>query len=172
MTTPSPLERGAKAAYTRPDGSIPWERRKPRTRAYWRSVAARALAAALDRGQLAEILRRHARWNLPDEVHCQADWQARCICGAHIATTRSAHAADLALYAHQAAAIRDHILTPVPVVRIVPDDDPGRMYGQGYDGGWDDEGTAAEAARVARELENRRQHETDDQADDEGEDQS
>lgn len=116
--TPSPLERAARAAYTRPDSTLPWERRTPARRAYWRTVARRALDAGLDREELARALYRlfpHMR---------RADLFA---------------AADV---------IRAHVLAPA--VHVIPDTDPGRVYGQGYDGGWDDESTAAEAARVAR----------------------
>ncbi|MBE1877848.1 hypothetical protein [Myceligenerans pegani] len=35
-----------------------------------------------------------------------------------------------------------------PVVRIVPPDAPGRMYGEGYDGSWFDERTEADKRAV------------------------
>ncbi|MBO0611098.1 hypothetical protein [Myceligenerans salitolerans] len=154
MTTLSPLERAARAAYTRPDGSIPWERRTTRTRAYWRTIARRALDAALDVLELAAVLETHRE--AAPVPHPEAGHVDVCaLCGI---------VGDI--HAHQADKIRATILAPV--VRIVPNNAPGRMYGEGYGGGWDDEGTAAEAARVARELQNRRQQ----QAEDEGEDQS
>lgn len=147
MTIPSPLERAARAAYTRPDSTIPWERRSPRRRAYWRTVARRALDDALDLPELANVLGRQHRDVGPD-AHLTGFREHLCSC--YRWPTASDPDTPAAFAAHQAAEVRAHILTPVPVVRIVPDDDPGRVYGEGYGGGWDDEGTAAEAVRAAR----------------------
>lgn len=111
----SPLERAARAAYTRPDGSIPWERRSPARRAYWRTVTRRALDAALNLGELAQVLAEH-----------RGDTRA------------------------QAVAIRTALLSPVPLVKVLPDDAPGRAYGEGYDGHPLDEATTRDAQRAAQ----------------------
>ncbi|MBO0609380.1 hypothetical protein [Myceligenerans salitolerans] len=146
MNTPSPLERAARAAYTRPDSTIPWERRSPRRRAYWRTVTRRALDTALDPAELADLLGRRHRDIGPD-AHAGGFREHLCSCRRWPAPADPDTPAAFA--AHQAAELRAHVLAPV--VCVVPEDDPGRVYGQGYGGGWDDEGTAAEAARTARD---------------------
>ncbi|MCF4122184.1 hypothetical protein L1785_14480 [Antribacter sp. KLBMP9083] len=130
----TPLERAARAAYTRPDSAIPWERRSPARRAYWRTVALRALDAALDLDHLARVLAVElhaipARDVTPGPGESWRDVAERL--GHHLAT-----------------AVRARILT-VPVVRVLPDDAPGRVYGEGYDGRPLDDRTEAEKREAA-----------------------
>lgn len=56
------LEVAARAAYTRPgeESTVPFERRSPRRRGYWKDVATRALAAVLTRSFLIRVLDDHA----------------------------------------------------------------------------------------------------------------
>jgi hypothetical protein len=58
----TPLDTAARAAYTRPgeESTLPFERRSPRRRAYWKQVATRALAAVVTRQFLAAVLDEHA----------------------------------------------------------------------------------------------------------------
>ncbi|MBE1878779.1 hypothetical protein [Myceligenerans pegani] len=48
-----------------------------------------------------------------------------------------------------------------PVLRVVPDDDPGRMYGEGYDGSWFDDRTEADR-RAAFDREHGNNNDNDD----------
>lgn len=122
-TRPSPLERAARAAYTRSDSTIPWERRSPSRRAYWRSVAHHALDAALDRGDLAR--------ELADEGAIGA----------------AGLTAGIDLY-RVADHIRAHVLAPV--VTVLDDTTRDRLYGEGYDGLPLDEFSEADRVRQAR----------------------
>lgn len=58
----TPLDAAARAAYTRPgeESTIPFERRSPRRRVYWKGVATRAVAAVLTRPFLVGVLDEHA----------------------------------------------------------------------------------------------------------------
>ncbi|GAB4084086.1 hypothetical protein GCM10028784_07160 [Myceligenerans cantabricum] len=139
-TIPTPLERAAKAAYTRPDGSIPWERRKPRTRAYWRSVAARAIGAMFDRIEVAVVLDDHRP--LPPVIGGE-HWRCAA-CHTDLGPGDSDRGVEIASLRHRADALRAHFLTPIYGVRVVPPNDPGRVYGHGYDDSWFDDLTEAE----------------------------
>jgi hypothetical protein len=51
----TPLQHATRAAYTRADSTIPFERRSPRRRAYWEDVTTRAVTTAVERAGLAEL---------------------------------------------------------------------------------------------------------------------
>lgn len=63
---PGRLEAAARAAYTRPDSTLPWERRKPARQAYWRDVGTRAVVAAIPLHVLADVAARHMPVPRPD----------------------------------------------------------------------------------------------------------
>lgn len=131
----TPLERAARAAYTRPGSTIPWERRSPARRAYWRTVALRALDAALDLDHLARVI--------ADELHAIPTRDLTPAVG------ESWHDGAERLGRYLATAVRARILTAVPLVRFLPVDAPGRAYGEGYDGRPLDDRTEAEKRDAA-----------------------
>jgi hypothetical protein len=105
-TPPTPLERAARAAYTRPDSSIPFERRRPSRQAYWRDVAERAVKAAVRTNELAAVIAAHT-WDLDHETE-----HYRCSCGEfYVSDPVADHAEHLALL------IRLTILAPHLLIR-------------------------------------------------------
>lgn len=98
--TSAPLRRAARAAYTRPDTSVPFERRPPARQAYWTRAARRALEAALDPAELAEVIAAHSRYDYDPGAGLY-----RCACGGYLTSTWPDHIA---------AAIRTHALRPGP----------------------------------------------------------
>lgn len=105
-----PAERAAKAAYTRPNSSIPWERRYS-GRTYWRTLAKRVIAAAFDRTEVADLLDLHrevARSRAPmDAWHCYG-------CLADLGVHETSRAVELASIRHRADVIRAWLLTGLP----------------------------------------------------------
>lgn len=96
MPVSESLRRAARAAYTRPDMAIPFEQRPPARQAYWIRAVRRALEAALNLGELAEVITAHSRYEYDPEAGLY-----RCICGGYLASGWAVHIAT---------AIRAHVL--------------------------------------------------------------
>lgn len=110
MTTPhggpiTPLERAARAAYTRPNSTIPFEARRPSRQAYWRDVAERAVKAAVRTDEMAAVIAAHT-WDLDHETE-----HYRCSCGEYyVGDPVADHAAHLALLI-RLTILAPHLLT-------------------------------------------------------------
>ncbi|PUB27991.1 hypothetical protein C8K30_104447 [Promicromonospora sp. AC04] len=92
----APLRRAARAAYTRRDRTLAFERRKPARQTYWIHAARRALQAALDPGELSQVIAAHSQYH-----YDSATGLYRCMCGWYL--TRD-------WQDHTAAVIRTHVL--------------------------------------------------------------
>ncbi|GAA4725788.1 MULTISPECIES: hypothetical protein [Promicromonospora] len=99
-TVSTSLRRAARAAYTRTGTSIPFERRPPARQAYWTWAARRALEAALDPDELADVITAHSRYEYDHRVGLY-----RCVCGGYLTSGWPDHIT---------AAIRAHVLGPEP----------------------------------------------------------
>lgn len=92
----APLRRAAQAAYSRPNRAIPFERRASARQMYWFHAARRSLRAALDPGELADVIAAHSQYS-----YDAASGLYRCVCGWYL--TRE-------WQDHTAAVIRAHLL--------------------------------------------------------------
>lgn len=105
---PTPLERAARAAYTRPDGLVPFERRSPRRRAYWHDVAERAVKAALRAEELEAVIAHHT-WDYDHDTD-----HYRCSCGEfYVGDPVKDHTRHVAQFI-RLTILAPHLLTPIP----------------------------------------------------------
>ena len=101
----TPLERAARAAYTRPDSTIPFEARRPSRQAYWRDAAERAVTAAVRTEEMATVIDAHT-WDLDHESE-----HYRCSCGQfYVGNPVTDHAEHLALMI-RLTILAPHLLT-------------------------------------------------------------
>lgn len=105
---PTPMARAARAAYTRPEGTIPFERRSPRRRAYWHEVAERAVKAALRADELEAVIAHHT-WDYDHDTE-----HYRCSCGEfYVGDPVTDHTRHLAQFI-RLTILAPHLLTPIP----------------------------------------------------------
>jgi len=116
----TPLGRAARAACTRPDGTVPFERRRPSRQAYWHDVAKRAVTAAVRTDELEAVIAHHT-WDYDHDSEL-----FRCACGEYYqGDPVAAHRRHLALFIRLTILAPD-LLTPIPGLDLTDDEETNR----------------------------------------------